>query len=316
MFDKLTAAIAKIKESRTVYGAELSQSESQTRYVLVDPLLRALGWDTANLTQVRTEYPLNKWKADYVLMGEREDTPVAVIEVKKLNHELRDTTLQVIQYATWGGIPYALLTDGNRWQVFDVFKGVPFPQNQLLDLRLDHEAVSDCCLSLLLLWRPNLSVSPPKKAQKPRFVSFGDPADQEDNENRDRVPLPLDSVWTPLTELTGTAGEKERRPVLIRYADGTEFPVSHWYQLVVHTTTWLYGKGSLIGKTPIKASRRRYIVSEQPVHADGKAFTRSKVAPSTNLHVEINVSGRQAVQRSLVLLEHCHEDPQKVMVKH
>lgn len=31
-------------------------SESRTKYVLIDPLLRALGWDTADLARVKMEF--------------------------------------------------------------------------------------------------------------------------------------------------------------------------------------------------------------------------------------------------------------------
>ena len=38
------------------HRAELQKSEALTRYVLIDPLLRALGWDTGNPSQVVPEF--------------------------------------------------------------------------------------------------------------------------------------------------------------------------------------------------------------------------------------------------------------------
>ena len=338
MFETLIEAIAGIRERKTEYAEELSKSESLTRYVLVDPLLRALGWDTADPAQVKTEYSLGKWKADYVLMGETDSQPVAVIEAKKLNHDLEEsTTLQVIQYAMLGGIPYALLTDGSAWQLFDVFKGLPFPQNRLLDLRLDTESVARCCLSLLLLWRPNLSVPPTVEAKKPLFASFDDSADEAGEEaRRDPIqPLPAgisgkavasapveearrdpiqplpEGSWISLKELTDTLGRK--RPAAVRFADGTKFSVLHWYELVLHTATWLCDRGFL--KTaPVSSSRKRYIINDQPVHPNEKNFVRPRNVSHTHW-VETNISSWTAVKNSIVLLEHCNEDPQKAMVK-
>ena len=39
----------------------LRQSEMQTRYALIDPLLRELGWDTENPALVRPEYKV-EWQ--------------------------------------------------------------------------------------------------------------------------------------------------------------------------------------------------------------------------------------------------------------
>jgi len=44
--DELFRVIERVRERIRRYGGELRRSEALTRYVLVDPVLRALGWDT------------------------------------------------------------------------------------------------------------------------------------------------------------------------------------------------------------------------------------------------------------------------------
>ena len=63
-------------------------SEAAIRYALIDPLLRALGWDTANPVVVRPEYHVGNGKtADYVLFVNR--LPTIVVECKKQGTSLR-----------------------------------------------------------------------------------------------------------------------------------------------------------------------------------------------------------------------------------
>jgi len=45
--DDLVQAVERVRETARKHQGFLSQSEALTRYCLVDPMLRALGWDTA-----------------------------------------------------------------------------------------------------------------------------------------------------------------------------------------------------------------------------------------------------------------------------
>ena len=51
------------------HGSALQQSEALTRYGLIDPLLRGLGWDTGDPSQVLVEYRSDAGQADYALFG-------------------------------------------------------------------------------------------------------------------------------------------------------------------------------------------------------------------------------------------------------
>ena len=46
--DSLRLLVELLKERIQGHGAALRGSEALTRYALIDPLLRELGWDTAN----------------------------------------------------------------------------------------------------------------------------------------------------------------------------------------------------------------------------------------------------------------------------
>ncbi len=44
--------------------------EDQTRYAIIDPILRALGWDTADPKECMVEYRRGRGWVDYAILGE------------------------------------------------------------------------------------------------------------------------------------------------------------------------------------------------------------------------------------------------------
>ena len=70
------------------HSATLSQNEMLTRYVLIDPLLRELGWNTEDPEQVLPEYNSGSGYADYALLSDGK--PIILIEAKRLDTPLQD----------------------------------------------------------------------------------------------------------------------------------------------------------------------------------------------------------------------------------
>lgn len=92
----------------------LRNSEAMTRYSLVDPLLRELGWDTDDPEQLWPEYNTDPGMVDYALL--RGGEPVMLVEAKKLDTSLRQHNVlsQVFNYCMMLGTRYFALTDGQR----------------------------------------------------------------------------------------------------------------------------------------------------------------------------------------------------------
>ena len=66
----LTEAITQVRAAMDEHEEKLSKNEMKTRYVLIDPILRALGWDVCDLDIVEVEYgTLDKKRVDYALLG-------------------------------------------------------------------------------------------------------------------------------------------------------------------------------------------------------------------------------------------------------
>ena len=68
------------------HGSALRQSEALTRYALIDPLLRELGWDTSDPEMVIPEYRSGNGRADYALMN--NSSPAMMVEAKSLGYKL------------------------------------------------------------------------------------------------------------------------------------------------------------------------------------------------------------------------------------
>ena len=67
--EQLHSLVETLKERIKEHNDALRGSEWLTRYALIDPLLRELGWDTADPALVMPEYRLGNGRADYALLG-------------------------------------------------------------------------------------------------------------------------------------------------------------------------------------------------------------------------------------------------------
>lgn len=113
----------RIKEYRPYFDA--GAPEKRTRVSLIDPVLQALGWDVGDPGLVEIEPVVANGQADYALLrgiGE----PLLLLEAKKLG-DTKSHHGQLASYVVGENlkgpvkIPYCAITNGSRWQVFDVF---------------------------------------------------------------------------------------------------------------------------------------------------------------------------------------------------
>lgn len=119
----LSDAINQVKASAAQYQQTLHRNEAATRAVLIDPILRALGWDTANTYMVEVEKTLAQTRVDYALYDHNTDVKI-VIEAKSLGGNLRqqNTVMSLVTYAFTYGIQDIFLTDGLVWEHYTNFQ--------------------------------------------------------------------------------------------------------------------------------------------------------------------------------------------------
>ena len=301
-----------LKERACVHRETLSASETLTRYALIDPLLRELGWDTADPAAVIPEYTSPSGRADYALMSAGK--PAIMVEAKKLGTPLRDNVLtQVLNYCTSEGTEYCAVTDGARWDIYKTFIPNTEPdQRRIVAIDLSADSPASVCLKALALWRPSVEAGLVEPAQTPAIGidNSDDGATQPMNGN---PPLP-DGDWRRFSD-TGYA--KGQKPTELLFPDNTRTALKGWFSLLVETTRWLSSNGHLTKAhcpiMPKRAGVKRYIVHAKPVHSDGKDFMEPSEV--NGLHVDKNNQVKVHFKRAVTVIEHVGQDPSQFRVR-
>lgn len=135
----LCDVLVQIQESANLYKSTLNRNEAATRAVLVDPILRSLGWETANTGMVEVEKPMGQVRADYALLDGNTDTRI-IVEAKSLGTNLNQNKLvmDLVNYAFSFGLSDVFLTDGLIWQHFDRFQPGKMEPSKTLNLVSDN----------------------------------------------------------------------------------------------------------------------------------------------------------------------------------
>jgi hypothetical protein len=125
---KLEDAIRQVRKQLEDYPPTSSAygymySELATRYLLIDPIVRALDWDMNDFDQSAVEWPMPSGqyvrKADYVLFN-RTERPVIVIEAKYRGRNLANHEAQLEGYTEHLRSGIGVLTDGIVWRIYNL----------------------------------------------------------------------------------------------------------------------------------------------------------------------------------------------------
>ena len=133
-------------QAQAAANAHLFQNnEAATRAALIDPILRALGWDTTNVRMVEPERMVaNKQSLDYVLKDAQGNIR-SVVEAKKLGESLDKLghVGAVIGYAFSLKPKNFFITDGLNWHcyspahsTFHPIETIDFRQTNLIEAAL------------------------------------------------------------------------------------------------------------------------------------------------------------------------------------
>ena len=305
-FESLLKLAETLKERVSVHNTALSASETLTRYALIDPLLRELGWDTSDPSAVVPEYKTQQGgKADYALLS--ADKPAMIVEAKKLGTPLRDKALeQSIGYCLMDGTPHFAVTDGARWEIYATHSPVPIDQKRIIEFDLSADPPATVCLKALALWRPSVesgsvAAARPSVIEEERPVVIPPP------------PPPPTGDWRPLTD-PDVKKSDSRKPAEMLFPDGSRTELRNWVELSLETVRWLSTNGHLTrGNCPIKSGRSRHIVHTSPNHSDGKAFRRARDA--NGFYIEANASRNRHIDNSVLVIERVGQNPSQFRVR-
>jgi predicted type IV restriction endonuclease len=134
----LTELLEQVLTASELNLQTLQGNEAATRAVLIDPLLRSLGWNTGNPSMVEVEKTFLQARVDYALYDTNGEVKI-IVEAKKLDANLNDqsTLLSLVNYAFTSGVKDIFLTDGLTWHHFSGFEPGKLAPSRILNLRKD-----------------------------------------------------------------------------------------------------------------------------------------------------------------------------------
>ena len=296
LLESLLQVVEKLQERIQTHGDKLRQSEALTRSALVDPLLRALGWDTEDPALVMPEFRLGSGPADYALLSGGK--PAIVIEAKKLGTSLESAAQQGITYCINDGIPYFATTDGRKWDVYETHKMVPIADKRIVSLDLAGSP-ADVCLDALALWRRSVQSGAVRKAQTPVIEPDAFWDERSSQPPIEPPVVPPNGKWITLSQFQPAKGDP--LPLEIRFPDGSTSSIKYWNNIPIETVRWLVQSGNLNENAIPLQEGKRYILSHQPMHSTGTQFKNSKQIG--NFYLEANYNSDNQVKNTVVVIE-------------
>ena len=322
--ERLLDLIATLSERIEEHGSTLRQSEALTRTALVDPLLRQLGWDTADLSIVIHEYKSSRGSADYALLSNNK--PAMIIEAKKLDTRLHNAVRQAINYCTLEGIDYFAVTDGRHWEIYETHRRGDLNEKRITEFDIGQEPAI-ACLQALALWRRSVQAGHVSTGQTPITESVQSSADTFDPQPTlltpefapPAVPEPVTQTlvnpfdtdeWIPLSELNVQPGDK---PEAVLFPDESQVIIGNWATVVAEITRWLLNNNILNDTLcPIQYGDR-YLLAVDPVHPNGEQFSRSRLV--STLYVYTGSRNRSHVRNAKIIINHVGQNPSQFKVR-
>jgi hypothetical protein len=282
---ELLEAIERVWERIERHGSKLSQNEMLTRYALVDPILRALGWDTEDPEQVMPEFQTEVGRPDYILHC--ADLRIGV-EAKRLGADERTFEQAYMRAAPlWQAkrIRYYIITDGDRWVLWDISQ--PKEKGLIADIQLSRDNPGDAARQLLALWRPAM---PEVKVAKPPVLS------------RKGGPPPTPSGLS-LQELRKQMRRGQSPPTSIRFPDGTQEDLRTWKDLLVAVAKWALPKLKQKGKLPL----------DKLIQRDGQGISLRDIGEGWKVET-FGPDAKGCVRKAIRILESAGVSPDQVFV--
>ena len=116
-------------------------NEASITHGIVTPVLKELGWDTADPRKVIPEFANARGRVDFALIGLGQ-RPSIFIEVKQVGRA-NDGDRQLFEYAFHEGVPLCVLTDGREWSFYLPSGQGSYDDRRVYRLQLDDRSPAE-----------------------------------------------------------------------------------------------------------------------------------------------------------------------------
>ncbi len=321
----LIEVLEKVRQRIAQHGAALQQNEMLTRYVLIDPVLRALGWDTEDPDLVIPECTTPNGRPDYVLRWNGQN--YIALEAKALRGKLPGASSTGFHYCWFNKIPCYIVSDGDTWELYDMtIQGGKL----LFNLQITQEShLGQAAYTLMRLYRAfmPLPVQNPAPALSSGGVGHGaTPAAAGAPVTPSTPPTvsPPPSTSKPTSNPISLASLHQRgypvtgkRPQQVVFPDKTSAILSSWKDLLIETVKYL-DRVQKLPPPPYAVSKKgkSFLYNTEPKHPSGSDML-SPVSITTTygtIDVESHGSAVDLCKSAYTLLTSADEYPNDVLL--
>ncbi|TDN35947.1 hypothetical protein E4631_04425 [Hymenobacter sp. UV11] len=302
----LVAALAHVCHQAEQNHALLSKNEAATRAALIDPVLRALGWDTADVRMVEPERTVeNKQSLDYVLKG---PTGViqSVVEAKKLGESLDKLghVGALIGYAFSLKPVSFFITDGLNWHCYSPGHS-HYEPTSIIELRTDN--LLPAALQLLQLLDAahgghGLVIAPATPTISGAIMAPASSKPRPQPTAKSVTTVPARNYYPLSVDLAGPDSQLGK-PQWLRLPDGTEHALKTWKDILLKAAELVLQSQD---KLPLplldKAGKKTALLSWVQPKA-GLSFNKLTYQ-SKPAYLYTNYSATACVANALYLLQH------------
>lgn len=119
--------------------ARRAVSETDTRQGLINPLFRSLGWDFGDFVSVKSEVRHKSFNepVDYAFYSSNDTArPILLLEAKRFDTDLGAKIIvkQICQYMSEFGVQWGVVSDGNKYVLYNSRGGDSFEDKRFLTL--------------------------------------------------------------------------------------------------------------------------------------------------------------------------------------
>ena len=340
--NRMIALTNTLRERVQSYGDELRRSEVLTRYALIDPLLRELGWNTEDPGIVTPEYSVDIYnggtaRADYALT--HNGNPLMLVEAKKLGEPLLygNAVEQGIRGCINTATDFFVVTDGQKWEIYDTRKRVPPPEMKVVEFDFITDSPWQFCSKALSIYRdgalegyvetaptldigggattglieqsgvvttpatPATTLAPSGPPPGTMLIPATMPAPTTPPPTTTPVPA-TGEIWHPLSEFEY---QGDILPEEIMFPDNSRVVSMNWSQTQREIVRWLTGDGRRLS-LPIRQGTRN-LVAATPTHPSGRPFHGAN-SEVNGVHVDTNFTGKDMIRNIRIIIGHAGQD--------
>lgn len=283
----LIVTIASIRGRIESYKSLLSRNEMMTRYVLIDPLLRELDWDTSNPSTVAPEDNIGSGRPDYIL-----ENNAVVVEAKKLGVNLDNETNKLFFYMRKRGVQYGILTNGQKWKMYGASTTAENPEVEF-DVTDSEGIVMSKAIHLhrsVILERIQQNSFAPKEQVKPVPSIL-----------RHNAVLTQNAPGISLEDIRYSK-RKKKLPQWLLCPNGNKILLDSWIGILGGTAEWLIRNGHITKKhCPLHIDLDKYLIHTSAQHPDGQPFITHQQVDEFCVYIDVDTP--TAIQYTKKLIE-------------